>query len=117
MTHPNHQRIISALTSDPTPLIQWAARAIVALGAKSEWSMDDNLTTTEGLAELAAREYGLPSGQGAGPLAFYGRAAEELGFENEMDELLDTWRNAAMDGDTTLGFDAWLDRKEEEGDG
>lgn len=84
MTHPNLQKILDALREDPEPLIEWAAYNLVALGAKSEWSMDDNFETTEGLAGLT-RQYDLPHAfnQDQGALRFYGEAAETLGLPSD----------------------------------
>lgn len=88
--HPNHQRIIDELTANPAPLIEWAALELVSLGAKTEWSMDDNFTCTEGLAELPVRGWGydLPgaSNQDEEALRFYGEAARALGFHTDLDD-------------------------------
>lgn len=85
--HPNHQKIIDALTADPTPLIRWAAMELVALGAKEEWDLEDNFSCTEGLAELAG-EYRMPlaSDQSREALHFYGAAAAHLGFRNDIED-------------------------------
>jgi hypothetical protein len=86
--HPNHQAIVDALAANPAPLIEWAARRIAVLGAKSEWDSEDNYATTEGLAELAGNAYPLP---GAGDqddeaLRFYGEAARSLYYSADIDE-------------------------------
>ena len=86
--HPNHQRVIDELTADPAPLIKWAAGEIVALGAKTEWSMEDNFMCTEGLADLPRRSYDLPgaSDQDEEGLRFYGEAARALGLRTDFDD-------------------------------
>lgn len=89
--HPNHQKVIDALTADPTALINWAATEIVALGAKSEWSMEDNFVCTETLVGAVAAHYDLPSGgdQSDEALEFYGRAAHRLGLSSDWEDTLD----------------------------
>lgn len=84
--HENHRRILDALDEDPAPLIRWAAYNLIALGAKSEWDMDDNFHTTESLASLA-EVYGLPSAgdQGEDALRFYGEAAKALGLRADIE--------------------------------
>lgn len=86
--HPNHQRIIDQLTANPAPLINWAAVELVALGAKSEWSMEDNFMCTEALVDTVATHYGLPSAsdQDEEGLRFYGEAARALGFRTDLDD-------------------------------
>lgn len=88
--HPNHQKVIDALTADPSRLIEWAATEFVALGAKSEWSMEDNFACTEGLADLSV-SYGLPTSgnQDDEALEFYGRAARHLGFVSDWEGAMD----------------------------
>lgn len=83
--HLNHQQIIDALTEDPGPLIAWAADELIALGAKTEWSLEDNFACTESLVAVGAREYGLPSAgdQDDEALRFYGEAAIALGYETD----------------------------------
>lgn len=89
--HPNHQKVIDALTADPTALIEWAANEIVALGAKSEWDMEDNFMCTEALVDTVATHYGLPSGgdQSDEALEFYGRAARHLGLPSDWEDAQD----------------------------
>lgn len=89
--HPNHQKVIDALTADPTALINWAANEIVALGAKSEWDMEDNFMCTETLVDTVATHYGLPSGgdQSDEALEFYGRAAHRLGLPSDWEDTMD----------------------------
>jgi hypothetical protein len=89
--HPNHQKVIDTLSANPQPLIEWAAVAIIALGAKSQWSMDDNYATTEGLAALAGVKYGLPAAgaQDDDDLRFYGEPALELGLEADLSDMTD----------------------------
>lgn len=88
--HANHQKILDTLHANPQPLIEWAARNIIALGAKSSWSMDDNYHTTETLAELAER-YGLPPAgdQPDEALRFYGEPALALGYEADLSDMTD----------------------------
>lgn len=86
--HPNHATVVAALTAEPERLIEWAADALILLGAKSEWSMEDNFGTTETLARLASA-YGLPPAgdQDDEALRFYGEAAQALGYESDLDEM------------------------------
>ncbi|NUS02019.1 MAG: hypothetical protein HOV97_05580 [Nonomuraea sp.] len=77
----NYDRIVKALTENADDVIEFVAERLAVLGSKSEWSMDDNFTTTEGLAGLA-RGAGLPAAgdQDDEGLAFYEAAAEHLGY-------------------------------------
>ncbi len=86
--HPNHQRIVDELTANHVPLIEWAADALIALGAKPEWDMDDNFNTTETLVSVCARRYDLPSAgnQDAEALRFYGEAAIALGYPTDIED-------------------------------
>ncbi len=86
--HPNHQKVIDELTANPAPLIRWAADSLVMLGAKTEWSMEDNFGTTESLVALTRFYAGIP---GAGDqddeeLEFWGRAAEQAGWDTDWEE-------------------------------
>lgn len=84
----NYEAVLGALRENPEPLIIWAAQNIVALGAKREWDMEDNFITTEGVAELAGSEYGLPGAtdQDDDSLRFYGLAAQHLGYRADIDD-------------------------------
>lgn len=88
--HENHEAVVAALRANPGPLVEWAAVRMIALGAKSEWSMEDNFCTTEGLAEMAG-QYALPSvgNQTRDALRFYGLAAQSLYFDADIDDDLE----------------------------
>lgn len=85
--HANHDAIVAAFAANPEPLIEWAADALIPLGAKSEWDMEDNYLTTEGLAGLAS-DYGLPAAgdQDDEALRFYGLAALAIGYDADIEE-------------------------------
>lgn len=70
-----YRRIRAALAGHPDLVFDLLAGQLAYLGSKAEWSMDDNLDTTEKLACLA-EQIGLhPAGdQDASALEFY-RAA------------------------------------------
>lgn len=80
--HKNQQAALDALRANPEPALEFLAERFVALGAKSEWSMDDNFNTTEGIADLAS-DYDLPrvGGQSDEDLAYWGHAAAALGYD------------------------------------
>lgn len=81
----NHQIIVEALRADPEALIAFAADRLVALGALSEWDLDDNFSVSEGLVQLATAYYNLPSAgdQSEEELTFYGKAAYAVGHHSE----------------------------------
>lgn len=84
----NYEVVLAALREKPDPLLRFAAHTIVALGAKSEWDMEDNYAAAEGIAELAAKHYGLPPAgdQDEAALRFYGLAAQHLGYDADIDD-------------------------------
>ena len=51
------EELTKAFRADPERLIAWAADVVSYLNSKSEWDMDDNFETTEGLVALGS-EYG-----------------------------------------------------------
>ena len=82
----NYQKIREALSAHAPQILDYVASNIAYLGAKMEWSMEDNFETTEGLVRLAS-QVGLPGAgsQTVEALAFYREAAVELGFDPEED--------------------------------
>jgi hypothetical protein len=82
----NFDTVYHRLSANPGPLIEFMAERIVALGALSEWSMDDNRAVAEGLARLAEVEYRLPpvGNQTDEALQFYGEAARHLGLDHDL---------------------------------
>lgn len=75
-----YQRIRTALAESSDKVFDLLAAQLARLGSKLEWSMDDNLDTTEELARLAER-VGLPAAgdQDASALVFYRAAAAHVG--------------------------------------
>jgi hypothetical protein len=88
LLHPNHAQAIAALREDPGPALAFIARQWVILGAKAEWSMDMNRSATEGLAHLATF-YNVPEvgDQSDQALAYWGRAAEHLGYPSDREDI------------------------------
>lgn len=74
--------IAQALRAHSDEVFGFVASYLAMLGSKTEWSMDDNFDTTEGLVELGQR-CGLPSGgdQSDDALLFYGTAAGSIDGE------------------------------------
>ena len=77
-----YQRIRSALAGHADQVFDLLAARLAYLGSKVEWSIDDNLDTTEELVRLA-EVVGLQSAgdQDASGMEFYQAAAAHLGFE------------------------------------
>ncbi len=76
-----YRRIREALVGNSDQVFDLLAARLAYLGSKVEWSMDDNLDTTEALARLA-ESVGLPPAgdQDASALEFYRAAAAALGL-------------------------------------
>lgn len=74
--------IRAALAQQADFILDGLAHTLAYLGAKPEWSMEDNFETTEWVASLAA-ECGLPaaSGQTAEALTLYRTAALAAGYD------------------------------------
>lgn len=72
------QQIEEALRAHADDVLPALARRIAHLGARSEWSMEDNFTTTEWVAGLAG-QVGLPAAgdQTDDALEFYCAAGGE----------------------------------------
>ncbi len=75
-----YRRIRAALAGHQDVVFDLLATLLAYLGSKAEWSVDDNLDTTEKLVRLA-EEIGLhPAGdQDASAVEFYRAASEYLG--------------------------------------
>lgn len=75
-----YRRIRAALVGHPDQVFDLLASQLAYLGSKAEWSIDDNLDTTEKLVRLA-EEIGLhPAGdQDASAVEFYRAASGYLG--------------------------------------
>lgn len=70
-----YRRIRAALVGHSDQVFDLLARQLAYLGSKAEWSMDDNLDTTEQLVRLAEQVGLHPAGdQDASAVEFY-RAA------------------------------------------
>jgi hypothetical protein len=78
-----YRRIRAALVGHSDEVFDLLAMQLAYLGSKEEWSVDDNLDTTEKLVRLA-EEIGLhPAGdQDASALEFYRAASDRLGMES-----------------------------------
>lgn len=76
-----YRRIRAALVGHSDQVFDVLARQLAYLGSKAEWSVDDNLDTTENLVRLA-EEIGLhPAGdQDASAVEFYRAASDYLGM-------------------------------------
>jgi len=76
-----YRRIRAALVAHPNEVFDLLASQLAYLGSKIEWSMDDNLETTEKLVRLA-EQIGLhPAGdQDAPAVSFYRAASVHLGL-------------------------------------
>ena len=76
-----YRRIRAALVDHSDQVFDVLARQLAYLGSKAEWSVDDNLDTTENLVRLA-EEIGLhPAGdQDASAVEFYRAASDYLGM-------------------------------------
>lgn len=76
-----YRRIRAALVGHSDQVFDVLARQLAYLGSKAEWSVDDNLDTTEKLVRLA-EEIGLhPAGdQGVAAVGFYRAASMYLGL-------------------------------------
>ena len=77
-----YRRIRAALVGRSDLVFELLASQLAYLGSKAEWSIDDNLDTTEELVRLA-EVVGLQSAgdQDASGMEFYQAAAAHLGFE------------------------------------
>ena len=76
-----YRRIRAALVGHADEVFELLARQLAYLGSKEEWSVDDNLDTTEKLVRLA-EEIGLhPAGdQDAAAVEFYRAASVYQGL-------------------------------------
>lgn len=76
-----------ALAAHAGELAAFLAPLVVNLGAREEWSLDDNFAVSEGLADLVGT-LGLPPVGGNDPdaLAFYRAAADAAGIEHDGDD-------------------------------
>lgn len=81
-----YQVIRDALSRHSDRVIDLVAGRLAYLGAKTEWSADDNFDTTEDIARLA-QQVGLPGAgdQTADGLAFFRAAAAHLGITPDGD--------------------------------
>lgn len=86
MNEPTIEDVKTALRENIESVIGEVAASLIRLGARREWSMDDNFTTTEGIAALADR-CGLPSAgdQSDEDIAFWAPLANRLGFPFDED--------------------------------
>lgn len=75
-----YRRIRAALVGHSDLVFDLLASQLAYLGSKAEWSMDDNLDTTEKLVRLA-EQIGLPPAgdQDSSAIQFYRPAATYLG--------------------------------------
>lgn len=83
-----YKSVIEAVKANIDSIAPEIASLMVMLGAKREWSMDDNFATTESIAALASA-IGLPSAgdRVAADLRFWGPIAQALGYSyDEWDE-------------------------------
>lgn len=80
-TAPNIMVVRNAIMEHSYEVARTLADLMVALGAQTEWTMEDNFQTTEEIARLAER-IGLPSAgdQSAEDLAFWRPIAAERGI-------------------------------------
>lgn len=78
-----YQRIRAALVGQSDQVFDLLAGLLAHLGSKVEWSMDDNLDTTEGLVRLAEKVGLPPAGdQDASALGFYRAAVASLRLDD-----------------------------------
>lgn len=76
-----YRRIRAALVGHSDQVFDFLATRLAYLGSKVEWSMDDNLDTTDDLGRLAETIGLHPAGdQNASGVEFYRAAAVHLGF-------------------------------------
>ena len=82
MTDPTLASVKEVLREHMEDVLSEVAQTLVALGSKTEWSMEDNFLTTEGIARLADT-VGLPKAgdQDAEALGFWRTIADQLGFD------------------------------------
>lgn len=87
------------LAAESEQVIDTVASLMLALGAKTEWSMDDNFQTTEAIAALADT-VGLPSAgdQSEDDLKFWGTIALHQGYDTDYEP--DEDQDAELDPST-----------------
>lgn len=75
-----YQQVLEIFRENADALARWAAETVAYLGAREEWSMEDNFGATESLVALSARFRDLPSAgdQTAEGLAFWRTVAKEI---------------------------------------
>ena len=74
----------AALRKNDDKVVNMVALALIALGSKSEWTMEDNFAVTESVAMLAKR-CGLPdaANQSDEELAYWRALADDLGIDHD----------------------------------